>query len=258
MQSGISTDNPVVVQGTFAAAGALAYFGHTLFAVDVGRWLLILAGIIGFSATLVIGRRIGTNGRSSQQPILVMLFAFLVFAMPVAWLPGPRGPGFLSAAIGIETVFVLWGALRYEVRQSQSLGLARDLLWGLGWGAAMAGGFSLIALLIMALAARGASASEATTALPLILGAYWGSGVIGGLLVGSLRPFTGWPLARMFVGFLVAFCAYGAMGIAIKLSGDPEFVDTTIREQLMIALICGLMVGPPAALGTTDWGRAAA
>ena len=246
-----SFNRPQLIQLAVGGAGAIAYFAHTLSAVHIGRWTLILIGVLLFPATFVLGRRLGTRNRTRQEPVAVMLVTSLAFAMPVASLSGPRGPGFISSALGLVAVYVLWGALRYEVRDTAAEGLLSNLGWGIGWGAAFAAVFSLIALVIVGIGA--AIGSGDLPAIRFILGAYWAGGLLGGAIVGALRPFGGWPLARMFIGVLTAFCIYGAVVIALKLSGDSQFNDTTLRDQLIMAAIAGLVAGPPSALGTSDW-----
>src|SRR5262245_44360446 len=145
------------IQEFIAAAGIIAFLWYTIVVVHVGRWPLLGAGIVLFTAIFVLGRRLRTANRSAKEPIAVALVCWLGFAMPVAVLSGPRLPGFISAAIGVATVWVIWASLRYEIQLVQSDGALRNVLWGLGWGAALAAGFSILAVLIVALNARSAA-----------------------------------------------------------------------------------------------------
>ncbi len=50
----------------------------------------------------------------------------------------------------------------------------------------------------------------------------------------------------MALGVLGGICVYGAVVPAVVLTrGEPQ----SLAEMAVIALICGILVGPPAALG---------
>jgi hypothetical protein len=240
-------------RATFIAT-TLAFYAYSLTRVQIGRWVVVGAGSAVLAALIGLARYLRDHKRSPYEPGMVLIAAAMGLALPVAHLPGPRGPGFLAAGIALLSAQLLWASARYEVAPSSSSGVQLNLRWGLRWGVWMAAGFSVLALVIVGIAwLSSGGRARGFSVLPFVLGAYWVGGLVGGVILGVLRPVTAWPLGAMIVGFVIAFCVYAACGAALYVGGDPDFADLTLRRGTMIGVVCGLLVGPPAALGTRDW-----
>ena len=234
-------------------ACAAAFYLYTLTQVSVGRWIVTLAGSLVFAGLFGLGRYLEDHTRSPFEPIL-LIAAAMGFLMPAAIMPPPRGPGFIAAGVGIVSAQVLWAGLRYEFVPLRSAGLRENIGWAVRWGIWMAAGFSVLALAIATIAWAGSGARmRGMNVLPLAIGTYWIGGLVGGLILGILRPITAWPLGAMLVGTLIAFCVYSACAAALFLSGDPEFADMTLSSGVLVGVTCAVLVGPTAALGARDW-----
>jgi hypothetical protein len=77
--------------------------------------------------------------------------------------------------------------------------------------------------------------------------AYVAAGLLGGILVGLLRPITPYPLGRMLIGIPVAILVYGFIGIAMLVTGIGDGPET-FREGLVIGIGIGVIAGPMGAL----------
>lgn len=113
------------------------------------------------------------------------------------------------------------------------------------FGLVMAVGFSILAGVILAVAAASGSNDPLVTprSFGLLTGGYFAAGVLGGLVVGLLKPFARWPLGTMCIGIPVATLVYGSVGVAMLLMGDPEG-PSTLRETALMAGGIGILVGP--------------
>ena len=92
-----------------------------------------------------------------------------------------------------------------------------------------------------------------------MVAAYWTGGIIGGAIVGLLRPLAQWPLGTMLIGIPTAAAVYGAIGVAIffiEQSGlqltREGMQDMTVRDLLRVTLSIGVVAGPVGALHFRD------
>jgi hypothetical protein len=246
-----------VAQSTWEPVGraqwtlvGLAILGYLIAILRMPSLMLVEAGCgaIALGVVYVVARRRGPTTGPTQEPLAVFISAFLLLAMPVAFWDPPRGPGFLAAGIGLISTEMLWAVIRYPamsgVNPSSKTSLLGNLQWGVRWGLGMAVAFSLYVTVLFGVVSLASWQNLfAGAALPAVVAAYFGGGVLGGLIAGALRPLSHWPLGRMAMGFLVAIPVYEGCALASPLF-DTSSRTTPLREQLTIGLICALLVGP--------------
>lgn len=125
--------------------------------------------------------------------------------------------------------------------ESRVVKLFQNIRWGILWGMFIAAGLSGIAIFQYmvrgpALFARLGVTLEATIA------SYVGSGIIGGMVVGLMRPALQFRVGAVVTAIIVATIAYAGAGVVI--SGPPSQWS---RSDWFIPLIGGLISGPIAA-----------
>jgi hypothetical protein len=230
-----------------------AFYLTALTQVSVGRVIIVLAGSLVFAGLLGLARSLKPVKRSPYEPIL-LIAAAMGFLLPASILPPPRESAFLAAGFGVVAAQIMWAGLRYEVVPVQPSRLRENLAWAVKWGVGMAAGLSILALIIAAITwTTSGGTIRGMNVLPFALATYWIGGLVGGVILGIMRPLTAWPLGAMFVGVLIGFCLYSACAATLYLSGDPEFSDMTLGLGLLVGLMCAVMVGPVVALGARDW-----
>ena len=122
--------------------------------------------------------------------------------------------------------------------------IARDLRWGLGNGLFYAAGFSVL-VLILALLRGSTDYPEYGTTTWRIIRVYFAAGLLGGLLVGWMRPFTSRRWGAIAVGALIGVVVYGSAMLA---------TDMPASAVPFIALVAGVPMG--ALLGNKHWKEA--
>jgi hypothetical protein len=214
------------------------------------RLTLLVSGTVGIAACWIIAGRRGVDPGAGQEMIGIFLAACIAIAMPVAFQAPIPVRTMAAEALGILAIEATWAARCFPVfppaRPQSALRRART---GVLFGVLMAIGVSLIATVPLAAAlllAGAAERAEVRAVAPLIYAAYLVGGVGAGLVVGLLRPLSRWPLGTMLLGVLGGICIYGAIGPVAELARPPI---SSIPEMIGIALACGLLAGPPAALG---------
>jgi MFS family permease len=134
--------------------------------------------------------------------------------------------------------------MRAEQRAARSRAeprVVRDVRWGIGWGLAFAVGFSLIALVSFAFGDPRQFA-EMGLAPATTLGAYAFGGVVGGTLVGLLRPLTRWRAGAGLVGIVA--CLPLSLGFLVAMHGTPsQWTRTQVTAGLLTALLLGTACG---------------
>ena len=251
------------VQAGAIVALWMAYLAVIAWYVPAGRLMLLVPGLIGIILLSAVARSWGEATYPGKEPLGVFLAAFLLFAMPATLVPPPRGPAFIAAALGMLCVQAIWAVYRYPTAVRARNGSRRrpfgDLKWGLGWGVGLAVFFSLYVAVLFVLDRIGTdNPSMGAQAFLLVIAAYLGGGLLGGVIAGLLRPASRWPLGAMAMGILIAFPAFWAIGIILPYI-DPSDAPTTLREQIDTGIGCALMIGPPAALAhRTSFGAEAA
>lgn len=116
-----------------------------------------------------------------------------------------------------------------------------NLLWGIAWGIGMAAWFCLIALLIYAVAEVKGD-TGAPTPLSLLMLAYTVAGVIGGAILGLLRPLARQWWGAMLVGVFVAFIAVLSVSVSLRgWFGEWAWLDW--ETSVVYACITGPLGG---------------
>ncbi len=127
-----------------------------------------------------------------------------------------------------------------------------NLRWALGWGLVFATAFSVWVLVLSVL-----NLSTHWPGLGLstweIIGAYYLAAVLGGTMVGLLRPLTRWRLGSFVVGSVGGTIVYGAIGVAMGIAQKEPWPVTII-----LAGILGVLVGGGLAVVWHDSDRPAA
>ena len=111
--------------------------------------------------------------------------------------------------------------------------MLRDARWGISWGLWIATGFSII---VIALAGFRGSTDYPDLGLttPVIVALYYALAVVGGSVLGLLRPFTRSKLGGFIVGSFIGIIVYGGAGFMIK--------GVTLM-MAPVALILGIAIG---------------
>jgi hypothetical protein len=119
--------------------------------------------------------------------------------------------------------------------------IARDIRWGVGNGLFYALGFSGL-VLVLALFRGSTEYPEYGTTTWRIIRVYFAAGVLGGLVLGWLRPVTSRRWGARAVGALIGTIVYGSAMLA---------TDIPRSAGLVIALVLGIPMG--ALLGNKQW-----
>ena len=241
----------------------VVYLAVIVWYVPAGRLILLVPGLFAIVLLSALARSWGEATHPGQEPIGVFLAAFVLFILPAAFVPPPRGPGFVAGAIGTLCVQAIWAVYRYptavKAGNAPPRHPIRDLKWGLAWGLGLALVFSIYVGALFVLDGIGTDdPSMGAREFLFVIAAYFVGGLFGGLMAGLLRPASRWPLGAMAMGILVAFPVYWAIGVILPYI-DPSDAPATLREQIGIGVGCALMIGPPAALAhRTSFGAEAA
>lgn len=111
--------------------------------------------------------------------------------------------------------------------------LSGNLAWGLKYGLGLAALFSILVSVLALIRGSDWNPTHQVSTRSLILG-YAVAGVLGGLVVGLLRPLTTHRLGATLVGMLAGVFAYSA--VALAMDGMAGF-------RPMPAIVAGLLVG---------------
>lgn len=118
--------------------------------------------------------------------------------------------------------------------------MIRNIYWGIRWGLAFAAVYCLYALGLFV--ARGSSHFERQdVTLPLLLAAYIFGGLLGGAIVGLLRPLTRSRLGSVFVGLSTAIPV--AVGFRMADAGVTAWDSGDLRTVLIFSLVLGPICG---------------
>lgn len=112
-----------------------------------------------------------------------------------------------------------------------------NIRWGLAWALGYIAFYCVVAMIMNAVSNGEAYASKGIT-LPQVLGVYVVCGLIGGLILGTLRPLTKTKTGATVVGVIVAVPIF--MGIGVLRSGPPWLWDDTTWVPIgIVSLILG-------------------
>ena len=123
-----------------------------------------------------------------------------------------------------------------------------NVLWGVLWGIGYAVFFSLIVLVIYLFRGTRAFDGYGATLGAVLLG-YFAGGLVGGTVLGLLRPLNRWKWGAAFVGFVVALPVYASAGVVVS-----GWYTQWVVEDVLTMVLCALLVGP--ALGVKLWNEA--
>lgn len=129
----------------------------------------------------------------------------------------------------------VWGAGVLIIRSRRSL--ISDIKWGLGWGLWLAAAFALLgaALMVMRVNIAGVPSHFA---FPLVILGYLAMGLLGGVVVGLLRPLGQHQGGATLLGMIVGIIVYAIAGIVAV--GVKEFRSPA---GVLSALILGIVIG---------------
>lgn len=114
--------------------------------------------------------------------------------------------------------------------------LSDDVRWGLKWG--MSAAFFFSAWVGLVRAASGTEPfDEIGLALESVIAAYVAFGVVGGVILGLLRPLMKSQLGSALVGWIIAIIVY--CGLALMTGTPPWQNGFILSVVLFIALIVG-------------------
>jgi MFS family permease len=212
-----------------------------------------LATTTGLVVAPLLASRLGRVSTTQyQEPVVVMLLSCLGITMPAAaHFPIER---LQWPAIGLATVGIqgLWAIHRYEELPPAPGTFRERLRFYVTVGLVMAFGLSLLASLIFVLGGEGRGGIRASSsgALGLIVLGYFVGAVLAAALLAAMVPLTRWPLGTIFVGILCGALIYGAVAPAVSVLKQLEGeAPMSWMAMVGIALACGTLAGPPAALG---------
>jgi len=114
-----------------------------------------------------------------------------------------------------------------------------NIRWGIQWGMIIASIYSLIALVL-----NGFSSGQAFSRKGITVGQtialYFISGLIAGVIIGSLRPIMKTKLGASAVGVIAAFPL--SVGISVMRSGSPSgWNDETWVPTVITAVVFGII-----------------
>lgn len=132
-----------------------------------------------------------------------------------------------------------------NVRSRSSIG--SDIRWGLGWGLWLAGGFALLgsALFVMQSTVLG---RPSRFSFPLVILGYLAMGIIGGLLIGLLRPLSQRRVGATILGIIIGNIVYAIAGLVAI--GEKELLSVA---GLASTLVLGTIIG--GFCGHSTWAR---
>lgn len=133
--------------------------------------------------------------------------------------------------------------MRFVSRSS----IGSDIKWGLGWGLWLAGGFSLLGSALFVLQGT-VLGNPSRFSFPLVILGYLAMGVIGGLLIGVLRPLAQLRVGATILGIIIGIVVYAIAGIVAV--GEKEFVSL---PGLVSTLVLGTVIG--GICGHSTWAR---
>lgn len=254
----------VRIQLSFLATLAVVYLLLAVYWVPPQNRLLLPLGLVAFSGAAWVGFTHKVRSDFLTSPMGIWALSLLLFVLiPVAGPPGPRDRGFLTGFVGVFCALGVWAVYRYSEEYRKSgpgrPALIGSVLWGMACGAGLALVYSLIALVIAIISLAGDQSLFAKFAIFYIVAAYWVGGILGGGVVGLLRPIARWPLGTMLIGIPAAIAIYAAVGTAMVLMEkaginvsrhDPG--TFTLEDQMWMIFSIGAVAGPMGALYFRD------
>ncbi|MFN2397639.1 MAG: hypothetical protein ABR543_03180 [Gemmatimonadaceae bacterium] len=214
--------------------------------------LVMMTGTAGFIATALLPLRLGRVSTAGGEPLAV-LFAGCAVPISASLSPPIRDLQWAALLLAPLAMQTLWALHRYPplVERDNRLLFSRiSATVGIGLLIALVLTLVVLAIFLISLAADDEMRRLGPSAFVRIAAGYFAGALLAGTLVGVLRPLTRWPTGTIALGVLGGAIVYGAVGPAVQFielsEGKPLM---SFAEQIAIALACGVMVGPPVAIG---------
>jgi len=216
------------------------------------RIKLLLSAAVLFPASVILGVRWHGDRASGGEILPVFFGSFFALMLPLASAPPIPGIAGAGAFLGLLVSESLWAVHRYPIERAPDSGpLARRVVDGVKLGLLIAAGFSLLAtvIIVVGLFVNPQNAALVLRLWLLVVAGYAAAGLTAGALIGAIRPLMAWPLGVMLTGILGGFLVYGAIAPSAALIKAMEGSSEPTAVWALVAAICALMAGPPAALG---------
>lgn len=222
-------------------------FGTAVVLAPSHQLTLTAAGLVGISAAWALAHRSGVDPTGGWEMMAVFPGSLFLMALPIAFqTPVPRQT-WPAVGLGILAIETVWASHRYPILRLQRVApIGQRVATGAMKGLMVAAGIAILASIPIGIGLLSpASRSETLRVAPLVYAGYAVGGLAAGGLIGALRPLTRYPAGTILVGILGGMCVYGAVMPAVAATRPVKGAG----EAALVALIGGLLAGPPAALG---------
>ena len=230
-----------------AAASIAVYVASVLALLPPSGYLRMLGGgAVVFAAVMAIAHVRRNRAVSGWSVFAISIAAAAVLVVPGFPAMGGRdSPAVPVGLFGSQAAAVLWVTLRWSPeepakhRTSLKGALVYSVLGGMCLGL-----IATIPIVIAIITDRGIARS-----LLLVYPSYFFGTAAVAVTYWLLQTITHRPVGRYLLGVLGGFCMYASVGPVVDIvEGDP--ID--IRELLVSAAVCGLLVGPPVAMSLSN------
>jgi hypothetical protein len=235
------------IDTSVAVASAAIYFILVLVLLSPDEYLRALGGgIFVFGAIIMIGRRTGRGPLPGMSILIVAFTSAIILEFPT--FPAMGGTDPISVPVGflgVQVAVMLWAAWRWSPLPPQDEYVSLMQAWKFGAIAAIA--LSAVATIPVLLTVRAGGRSQ----LPmfLIYPAYFGGLLSAATAYWLLQRISHLAMGRYLIGFIGGTCVYAAVAPVVELSDkDPMNIGT----MLMLAAVCGGLVGPAVTLNRTE------
>ena len=235
------------IDTSVAAAFAALYIILVLVLLSPGEYPRALGGgIIVFGGIVMIARHIGRGPLPGMSILIVAFTSGIILEFPT--FPAMGGTDPISVPVGflgVQVAVMLWATWRWSPLPPPEGHVSLIQAWKFGVMAAI--GLSVIATIPVLLTVGTGGRSQ----LPIVLiyPAYFGGLLSAATAYWLLQRISHLAIGRYLIGFIGGTCVYAAVAPVVGLSDkDPISFGT----MLMLAAVCGGLVGPAAALNRTE------
>lgn len=233
-----------------AVAALFAAFLGTALLWSDHSWYVAVPGMLTVSAAWLLAQRLGPAAHGREM-LGVTGAAMMMLALPSAFHPPIHLDTWVAVVLGVLATEAAWAVWRFpETTPLPPMPLTTALRESLTVAFGMAVAYTLVATAIVLVASNSGHAPRgADDFLITVIAGYFVGGLLAGTVIGLLRRLTASPLGAMFVGVLAGICVYGAVSPAVAFADASEGQPASPpAEQIGIAIACGLLAGPPAAI----------
>ncbi len=226
----------------------LALSAYLLFFVSGARLGIVATSLLVMPLAFLLSRGLGESGKAAWEMFVVAILAAATYGAALILDPPTQPHGYAAALWALLLTQGIWAVGRYPTTPPETVDpLSVDLLGSLLTGLGTALGFSLYAGVIVGLAALGDDPAATGDAFGLVVLAYFAAGMLGGTMVGLMKPWRRWPLGTIATGVVVGFLIYLCVGVVLPYLGDePEPVSWSVTVGMAATL--GILGGPAASL----------